>query len=332
MAGSQFGNFVIAVQLGVAPRVYDLPRRARCGARRLAPQASYVSVVGRFVVLTGLVNNPYRIHWSGLNAVTTWTSGTGPATTRISRTAASCAASPAASSRDLPGRRHAAHDLRARRALHLQIERIAEDKAAGAYSLIAPATAPSSWPRRASRHGRDRGAGADRQGALRPHLLADYDAGNPQLLIGAADPQKSRVTGPTSRFSGTAGLFDTLLVYDYVLNRASVVSLAGEYLASLARPGLTLENLDSISGSLDALPFSLDDVSTAALSKLSAIDGGHKLGFPTGDNLEAVIDTAEQAINGRRVRVKGLRPITDAAACFGCVSARETVQADAVFN
>jgi hypothetical protein len=34
------------------------------------------------------------------------------------------------------------------------------------------------------------------------------------------------------------------------------------------------------------LPLSLDDVSTAALSKLSAIDPAHKLGFFTGDNLE----------------------------------------------
>jgi hypothetical protein len=55
------------------------------------------------------------------------------------------------------------------------------------------------------------------------------------------------------------------------------------------------------------LPFSLDDVSTAALSRLSAVDPAHKLGFFTGGNLEATLDTAEQTLNARRVRVKGLR-------------------------
>jgi hypothetical protein len=39
------------------------------------PQAAYISVVGRFLVLSGLLSNPYRIQWSGLNATTTWTSG-----------------------------------------------------------------------------------------------------------------------------------------------------------------------------------------------------------------------------------------------------------------
>jgi hypothetical protein len=40
------------------------------------PQAAYISVVGRFLVLSGLLSKPYRIQWSGLNATTTWTSGT----------------------------------------------------------------------------------------------------------------------------------------------------------------------------------------------------------------------------------------------------------------
>jgi hypothetical protein len=52
----------------------------------------------------------------------------------------------------------------------------------------------------------------------------------------------------------------------------------------------------------------------------------HKLGFFTGPNLEATLDTSEQTVDGRRVRVKGFRPITDAASCFGSVGTRENVQ------
>ena len=70
---AQFGNFVIAVHPNVSPLVYDLTSSvtfANLGGS--PPQASYVAVVGRFLVLSGLLSNPYRIQWSGLNATTTW--------------------------------------------------------------------------------------------------------------------------------------------------------------------------------------------------------------------------------------------------------------------
>jgi hypothetical protein len=131
--------------------------------------------------------------------------------------------------------------------------------------------------------------------------------------------------------AGQAGLFDKVICYDYALGRATVIVLTGEYLATLARPGLTLDSLDTISGSIEALPFSLDDVSIAALPKLALFNSAHRLGFCTGPALEATLDTAEQMLDGagagRRVRVQGLRPLTDAAACYAAVGARETNQA-----
>ena len=72
--------------------------------------------------------------------------------------------------------------------------------------------------------------------------------------------------------AGAAGLFDKILCYDYGLNRASTIQQSGSYLATLSRPGLTLEGLDSVSGSVDALTFSLDDVALAALPKLSLFE------------------------------------------------------------
>jgi len=100
----------------------------------------------------------------------------------------------------------------------------------------------------------------------------------------------------------------------------------GEYIATLSRPGFTLEGLDAVSPSIDALAFSLDDVALSALPKIAIFDSNHKLGFCTGANLEATLDTAEQTLDGRRVRVKGLRPITDAATCYGAIGTRENMQ------
>jgi hypothetical protein len=73
----QFNNFVIAVQANVAPQVYDITSSsAFADLGGSPPQAAYISIVNRFVVLSGIASpNVYRVQWSGLNATTTWTSG-----------------------------------------------------------------------------------------------------------------------------------------------------------------------------------------------------------------------------------------------------------------
>ena len=44
-----------------------------CGPVGVPPQARYIAVVGDFVVLSGLLNNPYRVQWSALGDPTGWT-------------------------------------------------------------------------------------------------------------------------------------------------------------------------------------------------------------------------------------------------------------------
>ena len=74
---AQFNNFVVAVQANVPPQVFDLSSSTEfADLAGSPPQARYVSIVNRFVVLSGLLSNPFRIQWSGLNAATTWTAGT----------------------------------------------------------------------------------------------------------------------------------------------------------------------------------------------------------------------------------------------------------------
>ena len=332
----QFGNFVIAVQPNTVPQVFDLTvstNFADLGGS--PPQAAYISVVGRFVVLSGLLSTPYRIQWSGLNAVTTWTSGVN-----------------SSDFQDLPdggivrgvaGGEYGVifQETAMRRMTYVpgspvifNIERVTEDKGLMApYSLIRAAErifflAPQGFQTIAG-SGPPTPIGKERFDRT---FFADFDSGNIQLVIGAADPAATRVYWAYKSQSGAAGLFDKVLVYDYALDRASIVIVSGEYLASLAKPGLTLENLDAISGSIDALAFSLDDISTNALSKLSAMGSAHKLGFFSGANLEATLDTSEQVLDGRRARVKGFRPVTDAATCYGSIGARENLQSAVSFS
>jgi hypothetical protein len=66
-----------------------------------------------------------------------------------------------------------------------------------------------------------------------------------------------------------------------------------------------------IGGSLDALPFSLDSISTAAVAQLAAVGPSRTLGFFTGDNIEAILETTEADAFGPMVFINDLWPMTD---------------------
>ena len=335
---AQFGNFVIAVQANAVPQVYDLSSSTNfANLAGSPPQAAYISIVGRFVVLTGHLSNPYRIQWSGLGDATNWTSGSNSSDFQDLPDGGVC--------RGVAGGEFGAifQESTIRRMTYIpgsplifSIDRVAQDIGLFApYSLISNGNVnfflSAQGFMRMAIGGVPEPIGKER---IDRTFLADYDSGSVHMVIAATEPESTRVYWAYKSQGGGSGLFDKILNFDFALNRwGGAISSSGEYLASMARPGLTLENLDTISGSLDALPFSLDDVSSASLAKLSAVNSSHKLCFYTGSNLEATIDTAEQVLDGsRRVRVKGVRPITDAVNCYGSIASRERTQDTATYS
>src|SRR5512139_571265 len=74
---AQFNKYVIAVQQNTAPQVYSLTTStAFIDLAGSPPQAAYIAVVNRFLVLSGIISpNVYRIQWSDLDSVTNWTTG-----------------------------------------------------------------------------------------------------------------------------------------------------------------------------------------------------------------------------------------------------------------
>src|ERR1044071_1126509 len=74
---AQFNNLVVAVHVNEAPQVFDLTSDTEFSdLAGSPPQAAYVSVVNRFLVLSGLASpNVTRVQWSDLNDITNWSSG-----------------------------------------------------------------------------------------------------------------------------------------------------------------------------------------------------------------------------------------------------------------
>jgi hypothetical protein len=328
---AQFGNLVFATQENAVLQVYNLESSSEFMAcAGSPPNAAYVSVVGRFLVLSGLPSEPYRIQWSGLNATTTWTSGTNSSDYQdfpdggIVRGVAGGEAG------------IVFQDQAIRRMSYVpgspivfQIDRITQDKGLYApYSIIRAGERiffyagqgfhkiePGGVPEQIGREKVDR------------TFLSDLDKGNLQLFMGAADPRSTRVYWAYKSISGTVGTYDKLLGYDFLLDRFFPVSVTGEFLLGISQTGLTLENLNSISSSLDALTLSLDAYATAVQPEIAQFSGANVLGFFRGNNLEATIESAEQGTDENRITIRGFRPVTDAATLYGSVSYRDTPSA-----
>lgn len=87
-----------------------------------------------------------------------------------------------------------------------------------------------------------------------------------------------------------------------------------------------------IAGSIDDLTVSLDDFSAATLNQLAMFDEDHRLGYFTGDNLEATLETAEQSGIKQRLFVRHLYPVTDAPTAYAATGRRENLQAAPVYT
>lgn len=324
---AQFGNLVKATQKNVVLQTYTLgTSSAFADNTGSPPQAAYISVVGRFLVLSGLLSNPFRIHWSGLNDTTNWTSGVGSSDFQDFPDGGIV--------RGVAGGEFGIvfQDAAIRRmsyipgsALIFQIERITQEKGLYApYSVVRAGDivyfhtahgfhkiTPGGLPEQIGRERVDR------------TFFDDLDKTELRMFIGAFDPRATRVFWAYKSTSGTTGLYDKIIAYDTALDRWFPISMSGEYILSMSQPGITLENLDSLSSSIDALEASFDSFSVSTQPLLAQFNSEHKMGFFSGSNLEATMETAEQGSDGQQIYSNGFRPVTDSPTVYGSLSYRD---------
>ncbi|MGH7185566.1 MAG: hypothetical protein ACREIB_04715, partial [Pseudomonadota bacterium] len=150
----------------------------------------------------------------------------------------------------------------------------------------------------------------------------DVDQGYLHRITSAVDPiNKLYVLSYPGAGSG-GGTPNRLLIYNWGADRWSQADVELEMLHQAAtQSGYTLDDLDSVSASLDGLPFSLDSRAWSGSGRLllAGFSTAHKVGYFNGANLAATVETTEaQPSPRRRTLVRGLRPIVDG----GSVSVR----------
>jgi hypothetical protein len=116
--------------------------------------------------------------------------------------------------------------------------------------------------------------------------------------------------------SSSNGDPNEIYIYNWVVDKwAHIQGITMDMIFSAAtQTGFTLEQLDTISTNLDALPFSLDSQVWAGVAR--QLVGGfgidHKLGFFNGAAMAATVDTTEdEPVPGRKAFLRQLRPMVD---------------------
>jgi len=251
---AQFNDFVIAVQVNTAPQKYVLSSGGTfVDLGGSPPQASHIAIVNRFVMLTGLLSAPRRAQWSDLDAPETWTAGVGLSDFQDFPDGGSAHQVSGGDAFGVVFQDEAIRTLTYAPGSPavFQINRIStQDTLFAQYSVITAGTRvfflSSQGFKVIPAGGEPVSIGKERVDRF---FFGDVDTSALQLVIGAVDPQATRVYWAYKSKAGQAGLFDKVLCYDWSIGqqgRWSIIPMSGQYLGYLAKPGLTLEALDAI--------------------------------------------------------------------------------------
>ncbi len=305
---AQFGNNVIAVQANANPQVFDITAAAAFSDLGGGPPpARYIATVGRFLVLTGLYGTPYRVQWSGLNSITTWTSGILQSDYQDFPDGGFV--------RTMAGGEFGviAQDTMFRRMTFIpgstvvfQFEKIAENDGIYApYSLVRVGSrvfycSPQGF-KVIDGTGSPLPIGKER---IDRTFFANVDSANLQLCMGAADPNSSRVFWAYKSTSAGGATFDKGLCYDHALDRWTPLTWTGEYLTTLKQPGITLEGLDALAPGIISITGAANNGSGAirlTLSGLTAGSGSENTNLNVENSVEiyGVVGTTEANGNWR---------------------------------
>lgn len=333
---AQFGERVVAVNANDPPQSFILGSSTQfADLAGSPPYARHVAVTGDFLMLAGLLDFPNRVHWSAINDPTEWTptvnnsdyqdfpdggpvrgitSSTNPIIVQESaiRRGTFVPGSDVIFTFD-----------------KLQDKRGAKAKYSLAYRGDYVFFLAEDGFFQVDYSGQVTPIGFERVNLYFRSMVASDAA---EKVIGTVDPVQSRVYW--SFQSGSAGINDQILIYDWMLQRWTRATTSTQYILPAATAGYTLEQLDMISTDLEQLSPSLDSpVWVGGAPVLAAFDDAGRLAFFTGENAEASFQTAEYGdTSAAVVRFENFTPIIDCSDFVVSTGARMRRGDDAVWS
>ena len=144
-------------------------------------------------------------------------------------------------------------------------------------------------------------------------LFAELDGSNLHRVKGVADPTSGMVFWALPVTNNSDGLPNVIYVYNSRVGRWARIEQEVEMLYESGSSAYTLEGLDSVNASIDALTESLDsEVWRGGALSVGGFDSSHKLGYFSGAAMTGIVETAEFAPGQhRKIMLNSLRPVID---------------------
>ena len=318
---TQFGKVVLAANGAEKLQAWTLgTSTAFADVAAAAPIASYVSVVRDFVVCANIASYPNRVQWSDINDETDWTSG----------------GASQSDYQDIPDggnikgitggefgiillERSIVRMSYIGAPLFFQFDTISRSLGCyeqGSVAQYGPLTFFLSDDGFYVCDGQSvKPIGAEK---VDRWFFDDADPSNIDKMSTAVDPIRKTVSWcyPNTR----AG--QTILIYNWQVQRWTYVDTTVDYIASAATPGVTLEGLDTYSASIDALETSLDSRAWLGGKYVFAGASGAKLVTFTGPSLSALFETGD-FVAGQNSVVRLARPQVDNGSASVAIASRD---------
>lgn len=326
----QFGSLVIATNFANTPQKITIAGAGNFSDLTGAPKASHIGIINNFVFLgdTNDATNghlPYRVRWSAIGDATDWPT--------LGTTDASDKQSDAEELNPAYGRVRAITDGE-QSGLVFQENAITRFTYVGGSAIFEVDTFERSrglyGPFSFAQIGDiviflanngfylTDGVSVSSIGVGRVDSLVidNIDASYPERVTTAIDYENKLVYFSYPDTSATNGTPNKVVIYNYVEDKWTTASETLEMVFSSKSLGYTMDGLDSVSGSLDALPASLDSsVWTGGSPLAGGFDTSHKVGSFDGAAKTATLDTAEAPLNdGGMAYVDGVRPLVEGGA------------------
>lgn len=318
---TQFGKVVIAANGAEKLQAWTLgSSTVFADLAAAAPISSYVTVVRDFVVAAKIANYPNRVQWSDINDETDWTSGT----------ASQSDYQDIPDGGDIIGITGGEFGLvlldqaivrmsYIGAPLFFQFDTISRSLGcyeAGSIAQYGPLTFFLSDDGFYMCDGQTiKPIGAEK---VDRWFFDDLDPANVDKMSAAIDPVRKVVAWsyPNTR----AG--QTILVYNWQVQRWTYADTTADYIASMATSGVTLEGLDLYSASLDALDTSLDSrIWLGGKFVFSGLKGAKIVSF-TGEPTTANIETGD-FVAGQNSVVRLARPQVDNGSASVAAASRD---------
>tara|TARA_R100001510_G_C7656556_1_gene216708 strand:- start:2165 stop:3622 length:1458 start_codon:yes stop_codon:yes gene_type:complete len=313
----QFGDDVLATEIATPIQKFTLGSSSNFADVTSAPSAKFMKVVKDFVVTAhvnyGSVLYPRRVRWSQINDASSWTIGSNQADIQ-----------------DLADSGFITGLVGGEEGVVLTEKGIFRMQYVGSpliFTFQKISNVGCTFPHSVSSLSSDKVFYANQDGFFLFNGKDVLPIGSEKVDIFFSDDLNSNFTNriscsidPVNQIvcwsypstQSTSGVPDKILIYNYAIARWSLVEISHDFIGEIATPPQTLESLDNLNSSIDALGISLDSPAFAGGLFLFGASKDNKIQSFSGDNLSAVLETTEfEPVKQKRSLIKTVTPIVD---------------------